>query len=124
MCFGNWGTWVVERKTIAEPLVAEAGSQQASSCWEAGSRSPSSLLYAQTGLWELSLNLEKELGSDQKAQSSSSQRLRSGDLVNQSVGDVKSEDRVSLESSVQFFAKQGRWFFPRGHQLFPPSLDV
>lgn len=37
--------------------------------------------------------------------------------MNQSVGDVKSEDRVSLESSVQFFAKQGRWFFPRGQTI-------
>lgn len=74
VCFGNWGTWVVEGQTLAEPLVAEAESQQASSSLGvAGNRSPSSLLYAQVGLWELSLNLGKELGTDQKAQSSFSQ---------------------------------------------------
>lgn len=69
MCFGNWGTWVVEGRTLAELLVAEAGSQQASSSLGgAGSRSPSSFLYVQMGLWELSLNIGKELGSDQKAE--------------------------------------------------------
>lgn len=31
----------------------------------------------------------------------------------QLVGDVGSADRVSLEDSVQFFAKWGKWFFPR-----------
>lgn len=34
--------------------------------------------------------------------------------MNQSVGDVGSEDTVSLEGSVQFFAEWGRWFSPRG----------
>lgn len=62
------------------------------------------------GLWELSVNLRKELESGREAQSLSSQGLGPGVLL---VGDVGSTDRVSLEGYVQFFAKWGKWFFPR-----------
>lgn len=56
-----------------------------------------------------------------EAQSPSSQASGPGDLVNQLVGDVGNEDRVSLEGSAQFFAEWERWSVPR--ELFPPHLE-
>lgn len=56
---------------------------------------------------------QERAGNGQEAQSVFSQGLRPRDLVNQSVGDVGNEDRVSLEGSVHFFAKWERWFIPR-----------
>lgn len=88
-CFGNWGRWVGEGQT-------QLSQQASSSLGGAESGTPNSLLYVQIGLWELSLNLRKKLGSDQEAESSSSQELGPRDLVNQSVEDVGSEDRASL----------------------------
>lgn len=41
--------------------------------------------------------------------------------MNQLVGDVGNEDRVSLEGSAQFFAEWERWSVPR--ELFPPHLE-
>lgn len=51
----------------------------------------------------------------------SSQASGPGDLVNQLVGDVGNEDRVSLEGSARFFAKWERWSVPT--ELFPPHLE-
>ena len=56
-----------------------------------------------------------------EAQSLSGPAAGPGDPVNQLVGDVGNEDRVSLEGPAQFFAKWERWSLPR--ELFLPHLE-
>lgn len=61
------------------------------------------------------------VGRGQEAQSSSSQGLVPGELVNQSVGDARSEDRAPLEGSVPFFCQVGKMVHSQGnyfHQVW------